>query len=198
MFMRKSSDQNGATMMETLAVLSVITILGIGILGIISNVMSKFKQSMTVGQIQELQKNITERYAVEGKYDQLGTNATLIAEKVIPASMISGDQLYHRLGGKVIISKDEVFNSDDYYNVTFFGLNKMACIDILQVNWVKRQNSDMVAISVNAETLFLLPYGNYEAMTSAEGTVVKLPVTFDKASAACTSDTANDITWVFQ
>lgn len=198
MFMRKSSDQNGATMMETLAVLSVITILGIGILGIISNVMSKFKQSMTVGQIQELQKNITERYAVEGKYDQLGTNATLIAEKVIPASMISGDQLYHRLGGKVIISKDDVFNSDDYYNVTFFGLNKMACIDILQVNWVKRQNSDMVAISVNAETLFLLPYGNYEAMTSAEGTVVKLPVTFDKASAACTSDTANDITWVFQ
>lgn len=198
MFMKKSSDQQGATMMETLAVLSVITILGIGILGIISSVMSKFKQSMTVGQIQELQKNITERYAVEGKYKNIGSNATLIKEKVIPASMISGEDIRHRLSGKVSINKDEVFNSEDYYNITFFGLNKMACIDILQINWVKRQNSDMVAISVNGETLFLLPYGNYDDMTEVEGTVVRLPVTFDKASKACTSETANDITWVFQ
>ncbi len=198
MLLGKTSNQSGATMMETLAVISIISILGIGVLGIISNVMSKFKQSVTVSQIQDLQKNITERYAVEGKYDTLGDNATLIEEKVIPTSLISGEELRHRLGGKVIISKDEVFQSDDYYNVTFFGLNKRACIDILQINWVKRQNSDMVAISVNAETLFLLPYGNYDEMKTIDGNVVRLPVTFDKASAACTSDTTNDITWVFQ
>ena len=128
MLLGKTSNQSGATMMETLAVISIISILGIGVLGIISNVMSKFKQSVTVSQIQDLQKNITERYAVEGKYDTLGDNATLIEEKVIPTSLISGEELRHRLGGKVIISKDEVFQSDDYYNVTFFGLNKRACI----------------------------------------------------------------------
>lgn len=202
------SNQKGGTMMETLAAISVVGMIGIGMLSVIGNVMSKFRQSVVVSQIQELQKNISDRYNVVGNYADLDASAhqKLIDDKVIPSLMVDGSgEIRHRLGGRVFIGKDSgvpennltgVFGSDDYYDVSFMELNYRTCVDILQINWIKNSGSNLMAISVNGAYLFLSPYGLSPDVSSA--TVFDLPVVLNDAMTACDQGDNNNITWVFQ
>lgn len=96
-------NQKGGTMVEAIAVISIMTVLGISAIKLIGGLFDGFKQNIVTSEIRELQKNVSARYSVDGHYGNLGTVATLVKEKVVPNQMLANGKIYHRLGGEVLI-----------------------------------------------------------------------------------------------
>ncbi|MFR8204947.1 MAG: hypothetical protein ACLU99_00355 [Alphaproteobacteria bacterium] len=74
-------NQKGGTMVEAIAVISIMTVLGISAIKLIGGLFDGFKQNIVTSEIRELQKNVSARYSVDGHYGNLGTVATLVKEK---------------------------------------------------------------------------------------------------------------------
>ena len=109
MILRKNN-QSGATMIETLGVLTIVTMLGISAIKLIGNIFDIFKQNLVVNEVRDLQKAISGRYRFEGNYKELLENRTpeetaqfVCNEKMAPYQMCIDGLLYHRMGGQVWI-----------------------------------------------------------------------------------------------
>lgn len=147
-------NQKGGTMVEAIAVISIMTVLGISAIKLIGGLFDGFKQNIVTSEIRELQKNVSARYSVDGHYGNLGTVATLVKEKVVPNQMLANGKIYHRLGGEVLIEKSAL--STLYYQITFKDLSPKACMNLSQINWMTHQGSDLIQLQINS-TVFVLP-----------------------------------------
>lgn len=182
-------NQNGNTMLEALAALAVVGVLAYSALKLVNGMFDLFHENMTVTQIKELKKKIAEKYSVETDYVSLDDASVedLVNDKVIPANMIIGNKIYHRLSGEVEISTSSL--DDIYYDITFKGLPQKACINLSMIDWVINQNSDLIKIDIN---------GKVYALAEAGGSDDDFPVTAEKAAKACVKGRSNEITWTFQ
>ncbi len=185
------SNQNGTTMMEAIAAISVVTVMTVGIIKIIGGMFEAFKQNMIENEIQEVQKNVVSRYHLEGNYANIPTTPEKIRkEQLVPAQMYTDDKLIHRQNGEVTIATSTL--GDDYFDVTFKGLPVRSCVNLSQINWNNGQNSDLFQLKINDKT-FVLPIGDVKA-----GDANALPVSMKTASESCKSGDDNVITWTFQ
>ena len=186
--------QKGNTMLETLAALSVVTVLGIGVIKLIGGMFGAFKLNMVVNEIQEIQKNISARYRLEGNYTGLNgkTAAQFASEQLIPSQMKIGNEIRHRQGGIVTISVSDYGGDDEYYDVTFNSLTKRTCTNLAQINWESKETTDLFRIKVNNST-FVLPVRGV-----AVGAANALPMTVAKAFSSCNKSDDNVITWTFK
>ena len=56
-------NQKGGTMVEAIAVISIMTVLGISAIKLIGGLFDGFKQNIVTSEIRELQKNVSARYS---------------------------------------------------------------------------------------------------------------------------------------
>lgn len=207
MILRKNN-QSGATMIETLGVLTIVTMLGISAIKLIGNIFDIFKQNLVVNEVRDLQKAISGRYRFEGNYKELLENRTpeetaqfVCNEKMAPYQMCIDGLLYHRMGGQVWIMPIENFDSSgnaviDYskYALTFWNLSDRTCINAAQINWYTQQKSDVYKMIINSgtvkELVVDLPYNQQEGAQL-------FPVAADLVMKACNTGGENTIEWVF-
>ena len=202
------SNQKGATMLEMLGVLTIIITLAISTIKLVGNIMGVFRQSLMISEVQDLQKAISDRYKFEGTYQDLLEGKTpeevityLCQNKIAPFQMCRGDKLYNRMGGRVWVMPVENYDGDgnaftDYekYALVFWGLNDKACFQAAQINWYRKQKSDvfkMVINSGNSKQLIVDMPHNLQAGSKS------FPVPVADVTNACKNDNNNTIEWVF-
>ncbi|MBE6444018.1 MAG: hypothetical protein E7020_05060 [Alphaproteobacteria bacterium] len=204
---RYKNNQDGATMLETLGVLTIVIMLGISSIKLIGNIMAMFKQSMVVSEIQDLQKAITDRYKFEGSYKSLFEGRSdedivqyLCENKIAPFQMCSGDRMYHRMGGAVWVVpsgyyEDDVFVADyNKYAMTFYKLTDKTCLLAAQINWNKQKTSSIFKMIINSDKVNKLVVDVPYNMQTGSKT---FPADVSDITKACSYDDNNTIEWVF-
>lgn len=200
------TSQSGRTMIETIAVIGIITLVTSGLITMVSSVYNKYKISAITSQLKDLQKSIRTRYAALGNYTDLGKSEKineLIKEKVIPYNMVLSGEVVHAFGGKVEFNKDESKLKDEVsgqinkYSITFKDVRKEACIELLGLNWAVNESSDLVSVTSRNKT--------YTWDSSADAT--KLPLDTLRVFQICSLESGKDeedkpittdIIWIFQ
>ncbi len=193
--MRNKNNQSGATMVEMLGVLCVITALGISTFKLAGNLFTSFRVYAVESEVRDIQKSIKDRYSFDGDYSELCdiTADKLNQNKLVPSQMYTNGGIYNRLGGNVKVG---CVDGGDYYTIEFDSLSNRACLNLAQINWFNRGTTDLVSMTINST-----PYG-----IKSTNTQNKLPVTASMAAAVCVSENVkssdnvkfNTIIWVFQ
>lgn len=187
------SCQKGTTLMEAMAAITIASVLLISVIKLVGNMFDMFKQNMVVNEVQEVQKNITARYRLEGNYAGLsGLSAEDFAkQKLVPSQMHVGDKLMHRLNGEVKIGVSDL--GDDYFYIEFDSLTNRSCVNLSQINWNNSLSTDLFQIQIN-DNVYLLPIPSNGVVLGDENA---LPITVAKAISSC-KDNDNVIVWTFQ
>ena len=111
--------QKGNTMLEALAAIAIVSVLSVSVINLIGNMFSAFKQNMIENEIREVQKNIVDRYRIEGNYTALEniTAEKIIEERLVPSQMAVGSKIVHRLNGNVEINISDL--GEKYFIIKF-------------------------------------------------------------------------------
>ena len=199
-------NQTGATMVEALGVLTIVSMLGVSVISLIGNIFDMFNQAVIVNQVRELQKSISDRYKFEGNYSMLfeGRDTEAVAsflceEKMAPFQMCQNGRLRHKGGGDVwimpVIVDEE--GTPDYgkYSMEFWGLSNKICVSIAQINWWTQKKSDIYKMVIN------YGQGNRQLVVNMPSVVEEgaenFPVSANSVIKACSNDDNNDIMWIF-
>ncbi len=187
------TEQKGSTMLEALAAISVVTVLGLSVVSLIGKMFDMFKQNVIEDEIKEIHKLITQRYRLEAVYSELDelTVEDFDKEKLVPSQMISGNKLLHKLNDEVTIKTSAL--GDDFFDVKFEGLPNRTCINLALINWNANQTSDLYQIKIG-EKVFKLPIPSNNVSFGDDNA---LPMNVVKANGAC-SGNDNTIIWTFQ
>jgi type II secretory pathway pseudopilin PulG len=209
------SYQKGSSMIEMLGVLGIIAVLSISAIKVVSNGLDVLKQNLVVTQLRNLQKNISERYNLEGNYQTLleSKNSAQVAEalctqKLAPYDMCFSDSdgsysLVHRLGGDVIVEAEsaaftdsEIAESENYerYALVANGLSDRTCINAAQVTWSSKQKDVLYRMAIKGGTENQKIYEQIYNQTDDTST---FPVKINDIMAACSKGRDNSIIWVF-
>lgn len=195
--------QNGSSMVEMMGVIALIAILSISVIKLIGTATSRYKLNVVVEQIRELHKNISAYYSTKGAYPAFTDVVIkeLIKEKVIPAGVVSGATTMHNtFRGEI---KLDAVNSimqgntatpvtdNIYFQVTFEGLTKGACVELGMMNWMFNGSSDLVNLKIN-DSIYQWPFGSKVAAASA------LPMDTSRAMTVCEDSNENKIVWILQ
>ena len=90
--MKHRKTQSGYTMIESIAFLGIVIMLGVSVLTLISRMIDKYKLSRIGQQVIELQKAVDLRYAASANYASVSV-ANLLKEKLAPSYMIANKKL---------------------------------------------------------------------------------------------------------
>ncbi len=187
------NNQRGSSLMEVLAVISIISLLSASAFKIISNVHNLLKVSLATNEIKELQKNISGVYNYSGNYDYLFQDdvyKTLCeTDKTAPSQMCvktsSSYVLRHRLSGNVTIEKSSDSNS---YTITFGNLSRKNCASLSQIGWLDRKKISIYQLNINDTPAAYFPKKNDK----------EFPMQSKDAFSYCNKkDGENAVTWFF-
>ena len=195
------NNQQGATMIEALGVITIVILLTVSVIKIIGNVYGVFKQNLIVNELKDLQKAISERYRFEGNYKELFENRNttddvsrfLCENKMAPYKMCSNGILHHSMAGNVFMEPDDA----DYqrYKITFDTLTDRACANIAQINWHMQKKPAVYRIlikdSAGARKL------DVELPHNQTANSINFPITADTAMQACQNKDNTMIEWTF-
>ena len=190
MFFEKNN-QKGASLVEVLGVLTIISLIGTATLKLVTNSYGLFKQSMVTSEITELQKIISGNYCFSGEYEIDDTPANFYKkicekDKTAPNQMClkSGGSyvLKHRLGGNVKIEKKE--NSG--YSIEFENINRRACVSLSQIDWLQRRKTNIYQLDINNVAVAYYPKKGNKSF----------PLTVNNSITGCNKD-INTIKWYF-
>ncbi len=151
--MLNKTNNKGSTMMEALAVLCIVGVLGISGMKLIGNLFTMFKQYSVANEIKDIYNGVKNRFSADGNYAKLAdmTVQNMAEEKIVPSqmyvsNMTGGKSLFHRLGGEVLISA--VGADGDFFQVEFKGLTFRACLELAQLTWSNGGTSDLLSLSI--------------------------------------------------
>ena len=91
--MNKGS-QLGRTMIEMLAVMSVLGMFTASVYTLIGSMTDKYKSSIILTQVRDIRKAISHRYAALGVYTGL-TSDILAKERLLSSNMLHNGKIYH-------------------------------------------------------------------------------------------------------
>ena len=174
------NNEKGSSLLEVLAVLSVVSVLGISTLKLISNGYNTFKQSMAESEIKDLQKSITGVYNYSGNYNELFDNDVY---KTLCETDKSAPR--HKLSGDVFIEKAEDLNS---YTIKFDNLSKKNCVSFAQLNWLDRKKISIYRLDINDTDVAYFP------KKEDKGFPIEISEIFKNCNK---EDDKNSITWYF-
>ena len=195
--MKRSSAQTGRTMMEMLAVLSILGVLFAATMVFVNSMYDKYKSSTILLQIRDLRKNINNRYSAIGVYTGLNAK-TLIDERLVPDQMVHGQKLIHPYQGEVKFSVGNTGGKNRSYKIIFPSLPYKNCVELATINWEVESTATLVGITIN-KTVYSWPVNTIGSDGINSGnTSTSLPMTFVKASKSCINGNNNEISWEFQ
>lgn len=192
------SNQKGSSMIEVLAVISIIGVLSVSAMTLIGRLFDRYKLTRAVDDIKALQKNVSARFSAIGYYTDLDEDI-LVEENVIPAAMVTGGKVIHSLGGKV---KIEPASNELFYEVTFDGLSQKSCLELGNISWMINQSSELEELDIN-NYVWGWPCGKADQSRCPANSIKKtdddaLPVRQDVLADKCVAGTGNVIKWTFQ
>lgn len=193
--MNKTS-QFGRSMIEILAVLSIMGILSASIISAVSSLMNQYRHSVIGTQLRDLRKNINNRYAADGRYTGL-TAKILIDERLVPHSMLNGQLIRNAFGGSVTVAPADTGGANRSYTITFNRLPRRTCVEMATLDWKVDSSATLVSITVN-NTKFSWPYNKLGSGGVGHETLANpLPITGARAMQSCSTELDNIITWEF-
>ena len=192
-----NKSQSGRTMVEVLAVLSILGVLFTSVMMTVNSMYDKFKSSNSVTQIRDLRKGINNRYAALGIYTGLSSKI-LIDERLAPAQMAHGQKLLHSYQGEVKLAVGNTGGTGRSYKITFPNLPYKNCVELATINWEVEATATLVSISINKTTFTWQVNKTSASGVTQAASPTALPVTMGKASTACKTGNKNEITWEFQ
>ena len=140
-----NKSQSGRTMVEVLAVLSILGVLFTSVMMTVNSMYDKFKSSNIVAQIRDLRKGINNRYAALGIYTGLSSKI-LIDERLAPAQMAHGQKLLHSYQGEVKLAVGNTGGTGRSYKITFPSLPYKNCVELATINWEVEATATLVSI----------------------------------------------------
>ena len=148
------NNQKGSSLLEALAVLTIISMLATSVIKVISNAYGVLKQSMVISEIRDLQKSISGVYNYSGTYKSLFEDdyykILCETDKSIPNQMCIKDgatyKLVNRLSGNVILTPSADFTS---YSIKVDGLSRKNCLEVVETSWVDRKKVDIYQLNIN-------------------------------------------------
>ena len=146
-----NKSQSGRTMVEVLAVLSILGVLFTSVMMIVNSIYDKFKSSNIVTQIRDLRKGINNRYAALGIYTGLSSKI-LIDERLVPAQMVHGQKLLHSYQGEVNFAVGNTGGTGRSYKISFPSLPYKNCVELATINWEVEASATLVSIDINKTT----------------------------------------------
>ncbi len=181
--MKRTQNQRGYTLLESIMFIAVITAISIGIVKVINSMLDRYKISRLTSQVTELQKMINVRFAASENYRKL--NLSLIsAEKLYPGDINwDGTKMLHKYGGDIDV-KSKL--SGRAYDITFKQLPKTACVELAIQNWAHDQYSNLIHMNVNG---YPVKWRNATYI---------MPLSVVKAETLCSKELDNEIIWRFQ
>ena len=179
----KDNNEQGYTLIEVVAVLSIVGVLMMSMSMVVSSMFTRYKTNRIQDQLITLHKAVNQRFVADGNYGRAKTSF-LIDEEVIPADMVNDDELVVALG------KGEVLSGNTTFRIRFSELPLTACINLALMSWVSQDTSDLVSMKINNKT-FNWPRKAANADSS-------MPITAGVASTTCQRGDNNTITWEFQ
>lgn len=192
------ANQKGRTMIEVIAVLSILGVLTANIAGMVMSMFQQYKYSIIQNQIRDLRKSVNARYAARGSYTGLNIK-TLIDERLVPYNMVNGNKLRQPFGGDVTLSSADYGGRDRSYTITFTKVPERACVELSTLNWQIDNTSTLVSLDINA-TKFVWPINRIGSGDSVDHEQIAnaLPVTSQKVFGLCTKKEDNTLIWEFQ
>lgn len=194
------NNEQGSTMIETLLYLCVLIMLGATISKGVINVFSRYRTGRMSQQLIDLKKAISHYTAADEDYSTL-TEEGMLTNKGLPLDL---QNLNHAMNGKIEfgpaseIAYDLNSNNRYMFYITFYDVDKEACIEILTQGQFYGDGSEMDALIVNQS------YGwNYQySLFSLDGIahVSQLnhqTLDLENAMRGCTRNKDNQITWIF-
>jgi hypothetical protein len=234
--MRMHNQESGTTMIETIMYICIMLVLGTTLAGYMSKAFSRYKTGRVAQQVIELQKAIVSFTAADENYSYLCQKDGYLSDYTCPtnrptmetAGAMPLDMRLHTnaFGGRIEFgcvantdngyfashTKDPV--ADKYlFFITFKGIPKPACIEVLVQNQYHNNGVDLDTLTVNDRHWWNYEYSSFTI--HAEGSSVTttklsdtagssdaavkggiLPTVKDAAD-ACNKTTDNTITWIF-
>ena len=180
--MKKDSEQ-GYTLIEVVAVLSIVGVLMMSMSMVVSSMFTRYKTNRIQDQLITLQKVVNQRFVADGNYSR-AKSSFLIDDKVIPSDMVNDNDLVVAMG------KGEILPGNTTFRIRFSELPLTACINLALMSWVSQDTSDLVSMKINNKTF------NWPRKAASEDS--SMPITAGVASTTCQRGDDNTITWEFQ
>ncbi len=181
--MKRTQNQKGYTLLESIMFIAVITAVSIGIVKVVSSMLDRYKISRLTSQVAELQKSINVRFAASENYKKL--TAKLIKDENLAPGDISweGEIMIHKYNGKV-----EVLPTlgNRAYEIKFNDLPKKPCMELAIQNWSHDQYSNLIHMKVNG------------VPAKWRNATYIMPLSVTQAETLCNSELNNNIIWRFQ
>ncbi len=181
--MKRTQNQKGYTLLESIMFIAVITAVSIGIVKVVSSMLDRYKISRLTSQVAELQKSINVRFAAAESYSKL--NSKLLKDENIAPGDISweGETMIHKYNDKVTVTPTL---GNRAYEITFEGLPKKPCMELAIQNWAHDQYSNLIFMKVNG------------VPAKWRNATYIMPLSVVQAETLCRDEYDNTIIWRFQ
>lgn len=181
--MKHRKTQSGYTMIESIAFLGIVIMLGVSVLTLISRMIDKYKISRIGQQVIELQKAVDLRYSASPNYADISVS-DLLKEKLAPSDMVANKKLYHSFAGPVNVKSGAYGYT---YLITFSKLPQQPCVELAMLGWSDKYTAHLLSVKINS------------AKFSWTGTPSRrLPIDIAIAQKQCKDNDNNTIVWQFQ
>lgn len=214
------SCQRGRSMVEMLGVLAIIGVLSVGGIAGYARAMAYFKINKTMNEVSHIAAAARAMFGKYESYASLGeyTNINLLKKtRIVPDEMFKivkvenedVETLVNPFGGQATMVKTDLYDEGDEaaFLLTVYNIPRDACISIVARDWGSVSSSGLVALGVNLEASYMdLLYlgcesgagdGYAYACGTVSGSSQQNYLTLSEASAACSFDTANAISWKY-
>ncbi len=180
--MRFRSSQGGYTMIQTIAFIAILALVGSSAVSVLSKALSRYKVSRLTQQVVELQRAIDRKYVAKREYTGL-TLAVLHSGNLLPSDMnYSNGVLYHKLGGTVTVAPN-----GELYTITFNNVPKYACMELAEQNWGLDPRIVLDSMKVGNNNL---------KWRCSGGNCYTMPLSVSDANTVCAAGN-NNISWTF-
>ena len=182
--MKRTQNQKGYTLLESIMFIAVITAVSIGIVKVVSSMLDRYKISRLTSQVAELQKSINVRFAAAESYEKLNMGL-LIEENLLPGdiSVGSGGGVRHKFNG---LGQVNAVLSGRAYQIRFTKLPKQPCVELAIQNWAHDQYSNLIFMKVNG------------VPAKWRNATYIMPLSVVQAETLCHDELNNEIIWRFQ
>lgn len=159
------SRQAGASLVEAVLFLVVTVVILLGIFALFSGAFSSSKVQTEMSYMQALAGDVESLYATNHDYGTADITSALTSTKNAPTPMIVGANLVNSWGGQVVVT-----GASTVFSISSANVPQRECIQLAQVS------INPTAVTIN-------------------GAAQTLPLAVAPTTAACSSATANTITW---
>jgi len=177
---RRARRQRGLTLIEAATVLAILAFVVAGIMMLYTSADQSRKTTSALSELASIQQAVRSVFGGQSTYAG-ATNTNMIAANALPTKMVSSGAIRSSFnGGVTILAANAGGGPDSGFSVMFENIPKDPCVKMVTAD-LGRGTYSVQAGSV----------------TRSQTSSPALPFDPASAAAACTSNSSNTITWIF-